>query len=105
MLDGAAREVGVLAAAAGIRLDEDLAAAARDVAARTSANRSSMLQDLEHGRPTEVESISGWVCRESRRLGVATPVNERLYRAVKAAEGADVVPPDLVREAAGRSTS
>jgi 2-dehydropantoate 2-reductase len=43
-----------------------------------------MLQDIEHGRPTEVESLNGAVVREGRRLGVPTPVNEELWRTVLA---------------------
>jgi 2-dehydropantoate 2-reductase len=56
-----------------------------DVAARTSSNRSSMLQDLERGAPTEIDAICGAVVEAGRQVGVATPVNCALWSLVKAA--------------------
>jgi 2-dehydropantoate 2-reductase len=84
----AAREVGAVAAAAGVDLGADPAELARAVARATAANRSSMLQDLARGAPTEVDAIQGEVLRLGRRLGVPTPVNERLWRAVRSREAA-----------------
>jgi 2-dehydropantoate 2-reductase len=52
----------------------------------TAAHRSSMRQDLEAGRPTEVDAIGGEIVRTGKRLGIPTPVNERLVAAVHAAE-------------------
>ena len=40
------------------------------------AAKASMLQDLEHGRRTEVDMINGFVSAEGRRLGVPTPIND-----------------------------
>lgn len=34
-----------------------------------------MLSDVQRGRPTEIEAISGAVVREGLRLGIDTPVN------------------------------
>ena len=83
----AAREVARVAAAAGIRLDEDeVETRVREVAASTAGNRSSMLQDVERGSRTEIEAITGIVLREARRLDVAAPVNERLYVQVRGLE-------------------
>jgi 2-dehydropantoate 2-reductase len=82
----AAREVGAVAAAAELDLGVDPAELARSVALATAGNRSSMLQDLDRGAPTEVDAIQGAVVRAGRRLGVPTPVNERLWRAVRARE-------------------
>ena len=47
------------------------------VARATAANRSSMLEDLEHGRPTEIEAISGAIVEVGRRHGVRMPATER----------------------------
>jgi 2-dehydropantoate 2-reductase len=83
----AAREAAAVAAAQGIALPfPDPAARAEEVARLTGPNRSSMLQDALRGAPTEVEAICGAVVREGARLGVPTPVNETLYRLVKAME-------------------
>jgi 2-dehydropantoate 2-reductase len=49
----------------------------------TYDHRSSMLQDLERGRPTEVEAISGEICRRGAAHGIATPVNETLTRMIR----------------------
>jgi 2-dehydropantoate 2-reductase len=82
LLEAAAGEAGAVAAALGIPLGVDPAAIAFDVARATRDNRSSMLQDLERGAPTEVDAINGAVVREGRRLRVPTPVNEALWRGV-----------------------
>ncbi|MCX8073605.1 MAG: 2-dehydropantoate 2-reductase [Candidatus Binatia bacterium] len=53
---------------------------------RTAAHRSSMLQDLELGKRTEIEAINGEVCRRGARYGVPTPFNELLTRLLLAAD-------------------
>jgi len=52
----------------------------------TAEHRSSMRQDLEAGRHTEVDAIGGAIVRAGARCGVATPVNARLVDAIHAAE-------------------
>src|SRR5581483_8991434 len=46
--------------------------------------RSSLLQALEAGRPTEAEDTAGWVVATAARLGVAVPTVETLYHLVRA---------------------
>lgn len=83
--DELARETARVASAAGVALGEDEAVAAwRDIATRLGVNKSSMLQDLEAGKPTEIEAINGAVAREGRRLGVDAPVNEAITLLMKA---------------------
>jgi hypothetical protein len=48
--------------------------------------RSSMADDLERGRATEVDYLQGEVVRLAERLGRKAPVNARLVELVKAAE-------------------
>ncbi len=38
-------------------------------------NFSSMLQDIRHGRQTEIEYLNGWVARRGAALGINTPLN------------------------------
>lgn len=48
---------------------------------------SSTAQDLAAGRPTEIESLNGYVARRAVELGVAAPVNQALRALVRLAEG------------------
>ena len=48
---------------------------------------SSTAQDLAAGRPTEIESLNGYVARRAVELGVAAPVNQALRVLVRLAEG------------------
>jgi 2-dehydropantoate 2-reductase len=49
----------------------------------TFDHRSSMLQDLERGRQTEIDAINGEVWRRACAHGIVTPVNEVLTRLVR----------------------
>lgn len=50
------------------------------------AHAPSMLEDVRARRLTEVDWISGSIVREAARCGVSVPINETLYRLVKARE-------------------
>ena len=82
----AARECAGVARTRGIELPfPDPEFQVKEVAARTAANKSSMLQDLLRGAPTECDAINGAVVREAGRLGMKAPVNEILWQLVRAA--------------------
>lgn len=53
----------------------------------TAGHRSSMLQDLEAGRPTEIGAINGAVAQRAKDLGLATPVNDALVAMIRFREG------------------
>jgi 2-dehydropantoate 2-reductase len=53
---------------------------------RGSAHYPSMLEDVEAGRPTEVELINGALVGEASRNGVDAPLQTALYRLVEARE-------------------
>jgi 2-dehydropantoate 2-reductase len=55
----------------------------------TAAHRSSMLQDLERGRRTEIDAINGYVTRRGRDLGIDTPTNQTLTGLIHAREKAN----------------
>ena len=46
-------------------------------------HRVSMQQHLLRERPTEIDSLNGYVARESERLGLKAPYNDALTRIVK----------------------
>lgn len=50
------------------------------VARATASNRSSMLQDVEAGRPTEMEFITGALLRLAAFHGLPAPTHAVLYR-------------------------
>lgn len=50
------------------------------------AHAPSMLEDVRARRATEVDWITGAIVREAARVGVPVPINETLYRLVKARE-------------------
>ncbi|MGK9167179.1 2-dehydropantoate 2-reductase [Inquilinus limosus] len=63
--------------------------------------RSSMLEDLEAGRPTEVDWLNGEITRLADHLGRKAPINARLVELVRAAEHGEsrrIVAEDLLRE-------
>lgn len=43
----------------------------------------SMLQDLKHGKPCEIDAINGVVCDWGRKCNVPTPINDRIVEVVK----------------------
>jgi 2-dehydropantoate 2-reductase len=49
-------------------------------AARVGQHRTSMLQDVEAGRPLEVEALVGSVIEMGRRRDVPTPVLDVVYQ-------------------------
>jgi 2-dehydropantoate 2-reductase len=72
-------EAAAVAAAGGILLPfDDPAAYVLGIARATASNRSSMLQDIDRKRPTEIDAITGAIVRRGRALGVPTPENARM---------------------------
>jgi 2-dehydropantoate 2-reductase len=80
----AVREVEEVAEAYGIELGfDDPLGLVEEVARKTAQNRSSMLQDISRGAPTEIDAICGAVQRAGQDMGVSTPVNRTLTLLVK----------------------
>ena len=66
---------------------DDPVAAAEEVARRTAANHSSMLQDVLRGAPTEIDAICGAVVKAAQKHEVDTPTNWSCWKLVKAIAG------------------
>lgn len=62
---------------------EDLLPRVRKVAANTAMNRSSMLQDVEAGRATEIPYITGYLCQLAEARGIELPRNRHLLELVE----------------------
>ena len=74
-------EFQAVAQARGIALSEDIASRVVAQMERIPTDTTtSMQRDFRAGRSTEVESLTGYVVREGRRLGVPTPVYDLMYR-------------------------
>ena len=78
-------EALAVARAAGFDFtSEELTRDFERVVRATASNRSSMLQDLERGRPTEIEAISGEILREAARHGLDLPATRAIVAEVTA---------------------
>jgi 2-dehydropantoate 2-reductase len=89
LMQAAALEAAAVARTRGIELPyPDPVEAAENVARRTAANLSSMLQDVMRCAPTEIDAICGAIVREGEQAGVDTPVNRTLWKLVKGFEPA-----------------
>jgi 2-dehydropantoate 2-reductase len=87
LMDAASKEVIELSVKAGINLCEDDIMAFTKILQTLSPNgKTSMLQDVEAGRKTEVEIFAGAVIELGRKYGIATPVNEMLFRMIRTIE-------------------
>jgi 2-dehydropantoate 2-reductase len=67
--------------------DSDIDEAVKMLYKLSPVGKTSMLQDMEAGRQTEVNIFSGTVIELSKRYKVQTPVNKMLYDIIKASEG------------------
>ncbi len=52
--------------------------------------KASMLQDIEHGKKTEVDAINGSVCAFGRKLGVKTPMNDAVVSIIHRIESGEL---------------
>jgi 2-dehydropantoate 2-reductase len=87
LMRSAMREVQAVARARGIDLsDDDREHWFSIVNTLGAEGKTSMLQDVEAGRPTEVEMFAGRMVALGQELGIATPVNEILLHAIRAVE-------------------
>jgi 2-dehydropantoate 2-reductase len=89
LMDHVIDEAFAVATASGVRLRWPDAEAYRrvfygELVPSTAAHRSSMLQDLERGRPTEIDAINGWIARHGDALGRPAPVNATLTHMIRA---------------------
>jgi len=82
------REVVAVARAQDIPLDFDERwEAITGLLKRCAANaKSSMLQDVEKGRMTEIDVINGAVIEAGQRFGIAAPYNDAMVKLVKSLE-------------------
>ena len=87
LMDAAMREVISLARAEQVDLSEaDIKEWYRILATLDPVGKTSMLQDVEARRPTEVQMLAGTAIELGRRHGMPTPVNRCLFEDLKRIE-------------------
>ena len=79
----AVEEAMAVARAAKVRINEDAVRHVLEVAQATTANRSSMGQDVDNRRQTEISTINGYIVQEAGRHGLDAPVNRTLTALVE----------------------
>ncbi|MEE4609168.1 MAG: ketopantoate reductase family protein [Desulfobacteraceae bacterium] len=90
LMEALMREVIALAGPAGVNLGEpDIADWRRVLETLAPGGKTSMLQDVEAGRKTEVEIFGGTVVALGQRHNVPTPVNRTLFQIIRMLEGTD----------------
>ena len=86
-MEAAMRELVAISIAKGTGLTEsDIGRWDETLRSLRPEGKTSMLQDIEAGRKTEVEAFAGAVIALGRDCGVATPVNQLLFDLIRTME-------------------
>lgn len=87
LMEALMQEVVTLAKAMGIHLtDQDIRDWYPVLNMLSPQGKTSMLQDIEAKRKTEVEVFSGKVIELGRACGIPTPVNQTIYQIIRVLE-------------------
>ncbi|MCQ4725726.1 2-dehydropantoate 2-reductase [Anaerotignum faecicola] len=80
-------EVMSVAQRKGINITkDDIDESVKAISGSDPLGKTSMLQDIEAKRKSEVDSFSGVIIEEGKKLGVPTPWNDRIYLLIKIKE-------------------
>jgi len=81
------KEALEVARAAGVQLpDVDMVETVLKISESMANATSSTAQDLARGKPTEIDSLNGYLVRRGAEVGVPTPINQTLHALVKLLE-------------------
>jgi len=86
MIDVLVSEAAKVARRKGVRIEGDPVEKVKMIIEATRENRSSMGQDFDHKRKTEIDAINGAVVREAQRLGITVPCNQMITDLIKVIE-------------------
>jgi 2-dehydropantoate 2-reductase len=87
LLESASLEVVAIAEKAGIAISrDDISKYMTIINTLSPSGKTSMLQDIEAHRKTEVDIFSKTVIELGKKYGVATPVNDMLFRMIRTLE-------------------
>lgn len=87
LVDSLARETTAVANAVGYEIDAEQAVGhVHEVLAGAGEGKGSMLQDVEAGRRTEIDAITGAVLRAAETASVEAPLNKIIYALIQGYE-------------------
>lgn len=82
----AMQETQAVATACSVTLPDDAIEQHISLTMKAGEVKTSMWQDIEHGRLTEIEAMNGFVATKAKELGLNAPVNDVLASLIRAAE-------------------
>jgi len=82
----AMQETMAVAAAGGVILPDDAIEQHITLTMKAGEVKTSMWQDIEHGRPTEIEVMNGFVSQRAKQFGLEAPTNDLLASLIRASE-------------------
>ncbi len=81
------KEATEVANAMGLGFDEEAyASRIRDISLRNRGSYTSIMKDIEKGRKTEVDTISGAVVSKAEELGISVPTHRAIVNLIHALE-------------------
>jgi 2-dehydropantoate 2-reductase len=86
LMEALVSEASEVARKKGIQIEKNPIDKVKAIAEATRKNRSSMGQDFDYRRRTEIDAINGVVAREAERLGMSVPYNQMITDLVKVIE-------------------
>lgn len=90
-------EVAAVSATLKVPLEPDIAEKTIQAAQAIRDIHTSMYDDWKAGRPTEIDSLNGYIVQKGRELGIPTPVNEALTAMVKTVMEKEKAGPGTIR--------
>ncbi len=82
----AMREVIDVAKAESVELPVDAIEQHLALTMKAGPVKTSMWQDMEHGRPTEIEAMNGYIAKRAGELGLIVTTNDLFASLIRAAE-------------------
>lgn len=87
LMESVMMEVVLLSQKMGIGLEkEDVKGFYQPLSTLSPEGKTSMHQDIEAKRKTEIEMLAGTVCELGKKYGVDTPINESLFKMIRTLE-------------------
>lgn len=85
LLTGLIKETLLISQAKGVKLPPDIIdATLGKVSAFPYETKTSLQLDFEKGKPTELETFTGYIVKTGQSLGIPTPLHNEVYERLKA---------------------